>query len=94
MQAKQNNVECPHHDDSRPIVIRPDERAPDHPQSMTMSDFLHPTVTSQATKTNEKRQLQDLSLNDAEALQAFVAKRKWFEIKLKASPSIRVPASS
>jgi hypothetical protein len=31
----------------------------------------------------EDQQLQDLSHNDAEELQAFVAKRKWFELKLK-----------
>jgi hypothetical protein len=31
------------------------------------------------------RELQDLSLHDAEELQAFVAKRKWFEVKLNVS---------
>jgi hypothetical protein len=47
-----------------------------------MSEFAHQTGSSEATTSDEKRQLQDLSLNDAEALQAFVAKRKWFEVKL------------
>jgi hypothetical protein len=50
-----------------------------------MSDLSHPTGSSEEATTDEKRQLQDLSLNDAEALQAFVAKRKWFEVKLKVS---------
>lgn len=38
--------------------------------------------TSDSAKSDDKRELQDLSLNDAEELQAFVAKRKWFEVKL------------
>jgi hypothetical protein len=50
-----------------------------------MSDLPHPTGSSEEATTDRKRQLQDLSLNDAEALQAFVAKRKWFEVKLKVS---------
>lgn len=35
--------------------------------------------------TDETRVLQDLSVTDAEELQAFVDKRKWFEVKLQAS---------
>jgi hypothetical protein len=42
-------------------------------------------VPTEAAMSDGKRQLQDLSLNDAEALQAFVAKRKWFEVKLLVS---------
>jgi hypothetical protein len=48
-----------------------------------MPDLPHLTGPSEAGMSDKKRQLQDLSLNDAEALQAFVAKRKWFEVKLK-----------
>ena len=35
--------------------------------------------------TDETRVPQDLSVTDAEELQAFVDKRKWFEVKLQAS---------
>jgi hypothetical protein len=52
-----------------------------------MSDLSHQMVPTEAAMSDEKRQLQDLSLNDAEALQAFVAKRKWFEVKLIVSQS-------
>jgi hypothetical protein len=32
---------------------------------------------------NQDGDLQDLSANDADELNAFLAKRKWFEVKLK-----------
>jgi hypothetical protein len=37
---------------------------------------------------NQNEDLQDLSANDADELKAFVAKRKWFEAKLKVSSFI------
>ena len=75
-----------HHGDIHPTVIRGAGTKPEYPQSASMSDLPDQMVPSEAGMSDEKRQLQDLSLNDAEALQAFVAKREWFEIKLKASP--------
>jgi len=48
--------------------------------SLDLADFVSAT-------SDGNRELQDLSLNDAEELQAFVAKRKWFEIKLQVSLS-------
>jgi hypothetical protein len=37
-------------------------------------------------RTTEDDELQDLSIEDAEELRAFVDKRRWFEGKLEVSP--------
>jgi len=42
-------------------------------------------MTGDSVATDDTRVLQDLSVTDAEELQAFVDKRKWFEVKLQAS---------
>lgn len=82
LQAKQNNVKQSHHVNIQPTVIRTVSSRPANSQSKSMSNLSHEMVPTEAAMSDEKRQLQDLSLNDAEALQAFVAKRKWFEVKL------------
>jgi len=84
LQAKQYKDKERHNGDIPPTVIRAGIK-PGNLYSTRMSDLPHPTESSEAGMSDEKRQLQDLSLNDAEALQAFVAKRKWFEVKLKVS---------
>lgn len=42
-------------------------------------------MSGDGVATDDTRVLQDLSVTDAEELQAFVDKRKWFELKLQAS---------